>query len=157
MSKTHRRSRQRQGKLSRRMKKRGGGPHYTDPTKSALSRSRLSTTIKKDQQREKKFAEFNHKYKIIQDEALLKSLGETEGGWVEVRAKTDLKYVKNEKDQWNWTIVAHPRRYMWRKYLNIAMANYPSDYPSTWLDTENREGRFWIPEEVAKAHGFLNL
>jgi len=32
-----------------------------------------------------------------------------------------------------------------------------TDYPSTprWLDTENREGRFWIPEDVAKAHGFL--
>ncbi len=152
MSKTYRRSRQRRGKLSRRMKKRGGGPHDTDPTKSALSRSRLSI-IKKDQQREKKFAEFNHKYKIIQDEALLQSLGETEGGWVEVRAKTDLKYVKNEKDQWNWTIVAHPRRYMWRKYLNIAMTDYPST--PRWLDTENRDGRFWIPEEVAKAHGFL--
>jgi hypothetical protein len=153
MSKTHRRSRQRRGKLSRRMKKRGGGPHNTGPTESTRSRSRLSTIKKEENKEENKFAEFNHKYKIIQDEALLQSLGETEGGWVEVRAKTDLKYVKNEKDQWNWTIVAHPRRYMWRKYLNIAMTDYPST--PRWLDTENRDGRFWIPEEVAKAHGFL--
>ena len=147
MSKTHRRHRQRRGKLSRRMKKRGGGPHSSGPTESTRSRSRLSTIEKN------KFAKFNHKYKIIQDTELLQRPGETQGGWVEVRATADLKYVKNEKDQWNWTIVARPRRYMWRDRLNIAMADYP--LTPRWLDTENREGRFWIPEEVAKAHGFL--
>jgi len=37
MSKTHRRHRQRRGKLSRRMKKRGGGPHSSGPKKVHIS------------------------------------------------------------------------------------------------------------------------
>lgn len=180
-----RRHRHRRNKLSRRMKKRGGGHHRTSSLKRPSLFEPIGVNSKFYVNKNKAFESFKRKYQRIQDEYIgydqydnpvIKKAG-LNGDWVEVSVQ-DLEY--NEATH-KWEIVrriqrhhryqtdllrdmtvtvTHPGEFQWDPETN-SYTDTPT--PSSiaflaglkWLRVQNREGRFWIPRDVAERDGFL--
>ena len=180
-----RRHRHRRNKLSRRMKKRGGVHHRTSSLKRPSLFEPIGVNSKFYVNKKKAFESFKRKYQRIQDEYIgydqydnpVIKKANLNGYWVEVSVQ-DLEYneatrtweiVRQHRQRRHQTdllrdmtfTVTHPGDLQWDPETNsytdkptqASIAFLANDLK--WLRVQNREGRFWIPRDVAEQDGFL--